>query len=133
MIKKNKCTNAIREEHRKKEKKACAVLSGDFTVLTFYYDTHMEELGGISIGPFGNDDIRWDGHAAEIQIVIFDDSFSQYGLLESTAHRFDGCSHLKEIKGIDNLKTSAVKDMSHMFQSCSSLVITWLPFPFLIR
>lgn len=81
----------------------------------------MGELGGLSVGPFGYDDIRWDGHTAEIQIVIFDDSFSQYALLESTAHWFDGCCHLKEIKGIENLKTNAVKDMGHMFQSCSSL------------
>jgi surface protein len=121
MIKKSKCNDAIKEEHRKKGKRAYAVLSVEFTVLTFYYDTHMDERGGLSVGPFGYDDIRWDGHAAEIQIVIFDDSFSQCVLLESTAHWFDGCCRLKEIHGIENLKTSAVKDMSHMFQSCSSL------------
>ena len=91
MIKKSKCTNAIKEEHCKKGKKAYAVLSEDFTVLTFYYDTRMDDRGGFSVGPFGYDDIRWDGHAAEIQIVIFDDSFSQYALLESTEHWFDGC------------------------------------------
>ena len=121
MIKKSKCTNAIKEEHRKNGKTAYAVLSEDFTVLTFYYDTHMDERGGLSVGPFGDDDIRWGGHAADIQMVIFDDSFSQYVLLESTAHWFDGCSRLKEIQGIENLKTSTVKDMSHMFRSCSSL------------
>ena len=97
MIKKSKCTNAIKEEHRKNGKTAYAVLSEDFTVLTFYYDTHMDERGGLSVGPFGYDDIRWDGHVAEIQIVIFDDSFSKYALLESTAHWFDGCCHLQTI------------------------------------
>ena len=113
--------NTMNEERRKKGKTAYAVFSEDLTVLTFYYDTQMDERGGLSVGPFGDDDIRWDGHAADIQIVIFDASFSQYVLLESTAHWFDGCSRLKEIQGIENLKTSTVKDMSHMFRSCFSL------------
>lgn len=36
MIKKSKCSNAVREEHCKKGKKAYSVLSEDFTVLIFY-------------------------------------------------------------------------------------------------
>lgn len=100
---------------------AYAVLSKGNSVLTFYYDTKKDERGGLGVGPFGYDDIRWKGHAVEIKTVIFDESFSHNNLLESTAHWFEGCSQLKVIDGIENLKTNAVKDMSHMFQSCSSL------------
>lgn len=100
---------------------AYAVLNHDNSQLTFYYDTYKEQRGGLSIGPFGYEDIRWNGYAADIRTVIFDDSFAYYTSLESTAHWFRDCKQLREIIGIIHLRTSNVKDMSNMFAGCICL------------
>ncbi len=106
---------------------AYAALSKDNTVLTFYYDTRKAELKGMSVGP-----IEWDWDTEEpstgwypqretITTVMFDASFAECTSLTSTANWFYGCDYLTTIKGIENLKTDNVTDMSGMFEDCTSL------------
>ena len=44
-----------------------AVLNGDKTVLTFYYDNKKKARGGMSIGPFNYGDERWNGCSDHIE------------------------------------------------------------------
>jgi surface protein len=83
--------------------------------LTFYYDEHKEERGGISV------ERGWANAAENITTVVFDESFANYTELTSTADWFGGCSNLTSIVGISNLKTDNVTDMSYMFRGCFGL------------
>ena len=49
----------------------------------------------------------------KVELISFDTS-----LVESMKSMFQWCMLLKEIEGINNMKTSNVKDMSMMFQGC---------------
>lgn len=109
-----------------------AVLSEGNTVLTFYYDDHKADKGGMSVGPFtGNydpnsgqyvdDDRGWYDARESITTVEFDESFKEYTDLTSTAYWFNRCHNLSSIKKIENLKTGKVEDMMAMFYECSSL------------
>ena len=103
-----------------------AVLSSDNTVLTFYYDTHKAERGGMSVGPFADDpstssvdpNTSWVNQRDSITTVAFDSSFAKCTSLTSTAFWFWDCSSLKTITDIKNLKTDNVTDMSGMFYKC---------------
>ena len=98
-----------------------AVLTNDNTRLTFYYDGNNARRGGMSIGPFNSNDVRWDGHHKNITTIVFDASFASYTSLTSTAYWFCECTNLKTIVGIENLKTSNVTDMERMFSDCYAL------------
>jgi len=98
-----------------------AVLSEENTVLTFYYDGKKAERSGLSVGPFEEKDIRWNGYGDVITKVIFDKSFKSYNGLTSTAYWFSWCCSLAEIVGQDNLNTQNVTDMSYMFENCNGL------------
>ena len=52
--------------------------------------------------------------------VVFDNSFAN-APLTSTRAWFTGCKKLTTIKGIENLTTSSVTNMSRMFMNCESL------------
>ena len=90
--------------------------------LTFYYDSHKESRGGMSVGPFALDsDMAWFNQTKSITTVVFDNSFANCTTLTSTAHWFERCSNISSILGIDNLKTDKVTNMARMFEYCSSL------------
>ncbi len=90
--------------------------------LTFYYDSHKESRGGMSVGPFALDsDMAWYNQTKSITTVVFDNSFANCTTLTSTAHWFERCSNISSILGIDNLKTDKVTNMARMFEYCSSL------------
>ena len=98
-----------------------AVLSGDHTVLKFFYDNDKESQGGMDVGPFTSADGRgWNEHCESIGHVIFDGSFANY-TPTSTSYWFDGFTNLTQIDGLENLNTENVTDMAYMFAGCSSL------------
>ena len=105
---------------------AYVVLTPDST-LTFYYDnqraTHQDHNRIYDMpGPWK--DPAWAGdddkHQENIKHVLFDVSFSKYRPI-STRSWFVNCSRLQDIKGIRNLNTENVTDMSWMFASCYAL------------
>ena len=99
-----------------------AVLSYNNTVLTFYYDSKKESRGGLSVGPFADEEDRaWNNYRLSISSVVFDKSFAYCTTLTSTAYWFYECSNLTDITGISNLKTDHVTDMMFMFHGCESL------------
>ena len=100
---------------------AYAVLSDSNSVLTFYYDDQKVARGGMSVGPFDEFSVRWNGHAGDIKSVVFDDSFANCTSITSTRLWFCDCSNLRKITGIGNLNTSNVTNMNGMFAVCSSL------------
>ena len=101
---------------------AYAALSNDNTTLTFYFDDEKSSRNGMDIGPFERAYERgWDDYRETISIVVFDSSFRQYDDLTSTSIWFKIFRNLIEMKGIENLKTSNVTDMSGMFDECFSL------------
>lgn len=66
------------------------------------------------------DDPNWDTHAAEIKKVVFKAGFRDE-THTTCSNRFNGCTNLSSIEGIENLNTSNVKNMSGMFALCSNL------------
>ncbi len=104
------------------KKYAYASLNEDNTVLTFYYDGHKMDRGGMSIGPFSEySEKGWYDQKGTITKVVFDDSFAQYTELTSTFTWFDLCSNLATVEGLSNLNTENVLNMRSMFEACSSL------------
>ena len=98
-----------------------AVLSGDHTVLTFFYDNDKESQGGMDVGPFTSADERgWNEYCESIEQVVFVEAFANY-TPTSTSYWFDGFTNLTQIDGLENLKTNNVTDMASMFDGCSSL------------
>ena len=103
---------------------AYAVLSDNNTVLTFYYDDQMQARGGLDIGVMlgyldEQDPLR--EQRRQVKKAVFDPSFANYQTLYSTNYLFFDCSSLTEIKGMENLNTSNVTSMQHMFSGCSSI------------
>ena len=104
------------------KKYAYASLNEDNTVLTFYYDGHKMDRGGMSVGPFSEySEKGWYDQKGTITKVVFDDSFTQYTELTSTFTWFDLCSNLATVEGLSNLNTENVLNMRSMFEACSSL------------
>ena len=89
--------------------------------LTFYYDNKKADRNGMSVGPFSDEIVNWYDNRADITTVIFDESFAACESITSTAYWFSECGKLKEIRGITNLKTGKVTDMTSMFSQCSAL------------
>ena len=56
----------------------------------------------------------------EITQIVIDESFRNV-VPKTTASWFEGFSAVTEIRGLDNLNTSEVTDMSRMFAGCSAL------------
>ena len=101
-----------------------AVLSDNNTVLTFYYDDQKAARNGMSVGPFEvsrEEERPWYSNVGNITTVVFDNSFANCTTITSTHAWFDECVNLTTIKGIENLKTDNVTDMSSMFNNCTSL------------
>ena len=103
-----------------------AALSSDNKTLTFYYDTHKAERGGMGVGPFEMDYPEWysnsnSGNPSPITKVVFDPSFASCTSITSTAYWFIDCENLTTIEGIEHLNTDNVTVMRGMFSYCSSL------------
>ena len=93
--------------------------------LVFRYDPHKKGMVNDGITVFDvldADEPSWSGYAQknEIQCVAFDYYFSNYRPT-TTCKWFAGFEGLSEIKGIENLNTSEVTDMSFMFYGKSEL------------
>ena len=68
----------------------------------------------------GNTKPGWLTQKEDIKKVVFDASFAN-ARPTSCCKWFDGCQKLTEIKGIENLNTQNVTDMSSMFSDCQKL------------
>ena len=102
---------------------AYAALSEDYRTLTFYYDNNKTERNGRALGPFLNVNCtkEWNDHKHMVTTVVFDKSFDAYHDLSSTAFWFSNFLSLTEIRGIENLHTEKVGDMTSMFARCFAL------------
>ena len=100
-----------------------AVLSDNYTLLTFYYDDKRGTRGDSrDVGPFGTPSmVSWDGASESIERVVFDESFANCTTITSTSYWFYDFTKLTTIIGLDNFKTDKVEDMEYMFAYCSSL------------
>ncbi|MBR6177729.1 MAG: BspA family leucine-rich repeat surface protein [Bacteroidales bacterium] len=85
-------------------------------VLFFRCDNNKPETS-FNIGRFS---IPWLLLAGNFTKVVFEKSFADYKPT-TLRYMFEGCSHLMEITGLENLNTSDVVDMCRMFFDCSSL------------
>ena len=104
------------------EPETYAVLSGDKTTLTFYYDTKKSERNGMDIGPFVNAEERpWHQMRESIENVIFDSAVTNDTTITSTANWLAGFSSLKNIDGLQWLNTSKVTNMEQMFLNCETM------------
>ena len=92
------------------------VLSDDGQTVTFYYDEHRVNRGGIAI----NETKYAKSAYSSIVSAAFDASFANYHPT-STAAWFCECRNLKDITGMEYLNTEYVTDMSCMFMYCKSL------------
>lgn len=101
-------------------KKAWAKYDKSVKSLTFYYG----EKGELGDGEYDMNRSQKPGwiteHKADIVRVVFDVSFVS-ARPTSCNSWFMECEKLEAIDGIDNLNTSKVTDMWHMFYNCKSL------------
>ena len=113
------------------ENEAYVHLSVDKKTLTFYFDRERNVrmrcyAWGIetTIRPNDQGTPEWLSSEVvskeEITQIIIDESFRNV-VPKTTASWFEGLSAVTEIRGLDNLNTSEVTDMSGMFRGCSSL------------
>ena len=114
----------------KKYLEAYVLQSEDQHTLTFYYDNNRKErwrktwdIDEKSSGLNGTR-LAWAGTSDSpnnvVTKVVFDRSFKDFRPT-TTDYWFSDFKALTTIEGLENLNTSAVKDMSHMFYGCSSL------------
>lgn len=100
-------------------------------VMTFYYDDQKSSRKGIvySINEkqkteSGLEIPAWSGNSQDGEKtttkVVFDESFKDFHPI-STDYWFAQYTVLKELKGIENLNTTDVTNMSHMFYHCDAL------------
>ena len=113
------------------EDEAYVHLSADKKTLTFYFDRKRNVrmrcyAWGIETTIRQNDQRtpEWLSNEvtskAEITQIAIDESFRNV-VPKTTASWFEGLSAMTEIRGLDNLNTSEVTDMSCMFAGCSAL------------
>ena len=113
------------------EDEAYVHFSTDKTTLTFYYDRERNfrmrcYVWGIEETMLLNDQRTpaWlSGEVApkeEITKIVIDESFRNF-VPKTTAGWFEGLTALEEIRGLENLNTSEVTDMSRMFAGCGAL------------
>ena len=113
-----------------KENGAYVLLTADKKTLTFYFDRKRNFHKGdcwLIEGTTGKDDNKislWADCAKktkeEITKVVIDESFRNF-VPKTTAGWFEGLTALEEIRGLENLNTSEVTDMSRMFAGCGAL------------
>ena len=113
-----------------KENGAYVLLTADKKTLTFYFDRKRNFHKGdcwLIEGTTGKDDNKislWADCAKktkeEITKVVIDESFRNF-VPKTTAGWFEGLMALEEIRGLENLNTSEVTDMSRMFAGCGAL------------
>ena len=101
--------------------------SEDQHTLTFYYDNNRKGRSGETWGineKSSSSTPVWAGtyeHPNGVVIkVVFDDSFKNYRPI-TTNRWFYNLKALTTIKGLENLNTSEVTNMSDMFYGCSNL------------
>jgi len=97
--------------------------STDSATLTFYYDDLRASRPGQTYDlNSGNNDPGWytDDLTSSITQAVFDPSFAN-ARPTSTFRWFSSMSHIKSFTGLDNLNTSEVTNMAHMFDDCSGL------------
>ncbi len=110
---------------------AYAVMSPDSTTLTFYYDNLKASRQGTAYElNIGENSPKWikakikksrkEYENPNFTTVVFDNSFKN-ARPTTCAFWFAGFENLTKIKGIENLNTSKVTDMSRMFGYCESL------------
>ena len=93
------------------------------TTLTFYYDNQRSSRTGLTYDlNIGSERPDWwyDGTNANVTKVVFDPSFAD-ARPTTTYYWFYNMQSLQTIEGIEYLNTSAVTDMSYMFQYCPAL------------
>ena len=93
---------------------AYAVLAGD--TVTFYYDKHKDDKGGVDINQTGSTQFAYH----DVTTAVFDYTFANYRPT-TTAFWFYDCSSLTTITGLEYLNTEEVGDMQAMFAGCTSL------------
>ncbi len=84
--------------------------------LTFFYDANKPASGSLEFTNTGEGSWR----SATFTSVTFDASMKNYKFI-STAGMFSSMTNLTVINDLTNLNTSAITDMSDMFNGCSSL------------
>ena len=97
---------------------AYAVVSEDFSKLTFYYDTQRDSRPGVTYSI--DSECGWSYWASFISKVVFDPSFAG-ARPTSTADWFRNIYRIKSITGLSYLNTSEVTNMKGMFRECSGL------------
>ncbi|MBO5632076.1 MAG: BspA family leucine-rich repeat surface protein, partial [Aeriscardovia sp.] len=99
-----------------------AVLSDNNTILTFRYDEHKVDYGGLEVKNYSKASKRgWAEQVSSITKVVFDPSFASCTSIQYPRFWFLGCSNLIQIVGLEYFNTSNVKDMQSFFSGCSSL------------
>ena len=89
-------------------------VSADGTTLTF----NNNEGSDYSFFFGSNETPAWC--SAKVTKVVFNSSFAEI-TPSSTANWFRGCTNLKTIEGIENLRADSVKTADGMFYDCKSL------------
>lgn len=123
--------SALPQQARAQTKEAYVVRSSDSTTLTFYYDAQKSGREGTTYGidatqtdEKGNVLPAWVGTIKNLDkstvTAVFDASFADYRPT-STRRWFAYCTTLESVKGMENLNTADVTDMSRMFYGCFAL------------
>ena len=113
------------------KQEAYAIMSPDGTTLTFYYDNKKASRKGTAYeSNIGENRPKWikakikeskkESENPNFTTVVFDNSFKN-ARPTTCAFWFAGFENLTKIKGIENLNTSKVTDMSRMFDWCFKL------------
>ena len=89
-------------------------VSADKKTLTFYFDRERNVQGCCECLP------SEVASKEEITQIVIDESYRNV-VPKTTATWFEGFSAVTEIRGLENLNTSEVTDMSRMFAGCSAL------------
>lgn len=100
---------------------AWAAYDADTKTLTFYYDSKKHAASATAtyfVATEGQP--GWLAHKDDITTVCFSSSFANY-MPTTCSNWFAGMSALTKIDSIANLNTSAVTDMSSMFNGCQAL------------
>ncbi len=123
--------SALPQQTRAQTKEAYVVRSSDSTTLTFYYDAQKSGREGTTYGidatqtdEKGNVLPAWVGTIKTLDkstvTAVFDASFADFRPT-STRRWFAYCTTLESVKGMENLNTADVTDMSRMFYGCFAL------------
>ena len=107
------------------EKKVYTSYNSGNNTLTYYYDDLYDSRPSVEYYTAGDQHIRWVGYADQVQKVVVDASMKN-ALLTTMYRMFyggtgGGLINAKEIKGLENLNTANVTDMTSMFSHCSKL------------